>query len=134
MVPNAFFLILSFWGIKISITNTLPQLPTLFKTSFETYTLTQQIIDLNNENEEYQDQTEQLQTNRIIHSKCIQLEDHCSDLESQLKQSRDIEVNDKNGDLNIAIKMNARRMIFVFQFQGNMIKIQYTNHSTMAAT
>ena len=103
MVPNTFFLILSFWGIKISITNTLPQLPTLFKASFETYTLTQQIIDLDNENEEYQDQTEQLQTNCIIHSKCNHFEDHCSDIESQLKQSRDIEGNDKNGDLNMKI-------------------------------
>ena len=103
MVEIILTVIQMFWGIKISITNTSPQLPKLFEASFETYKLTQQIIGLDNENEEYQDQTVQLQTNCIIHFKCNHLEDHCSNLETQLKQTRNMEVSNKNQDLNMKI-------------------------------
>lgn len=100
----AFIFVPSFWGINIAIVNKIPQLPNLVKAPFETYKRTQEINDLDNEYEECQDQTEELQTNRImiqctidsLHFKCNQLEDHFSDIESQLNQSRDMEVNHGN--------------------------------------
>ena len=105
MQAIAFIFLPSFWAINIAIANKIenktPQLPNLVKASFETCKHTQQIIDLDNEYKEYQDETEQLQTNRIkvqctidsFHFKCNQLEVRFSDIKSQLKQSRDMEVN-----------------------------------------
>ena len=60
MLEIVLIFIPSFWGVNIDIANKAPQLPNLVKASFETYQYTQQTIDLDDENEVYQDLAEQL--------------------------------------------------------------------------